>query len=247
MSVTTQSPTGFSNPPPAPTAQTDVSVATTMSYKDIVLSVTDKLDSSALLTARLGDPPASETRSGVWLYATIVGAAKDYRANYGRWQAFLAQGAVSARLTAAYPAQKLIGSSVDLQVPDGSMVPNIDGSIASNSAPFTKFSDATDSEINDAVTALLPKFGLRLKTLDVFRPLDAAVKITAVVEDESKLDYQVGPLLYALNQPVPYEGVFLEIDSPTGEPLSIQLNAKRAGEGLNWFKPGQDKYGSPHG
>lgn len=110
-------------------------------------------------------------------------------------------------------------------------------------------SPADDDSITTAMGQAAAKYNLKVSSVDVFRPLEAAVRVVLVVPESLKPDWTIDELRSALVGQVPtVEGVLVELVTESGEPLLTSGVAYRSGGGGLWFAKGQDtRFGAVHG
>jgi hypothetical protein len=106
----------------------------------------------------------------------------------------------------------------------------------------------SDADLRERVTSVANKYGVRLSSLQVLHPLDSALAVTFAVPD-GPVDWTHDDLSNDLaGSPADIEGIFLQLDSPTGRPLFRSAFAYRFNGGIGWFAPGQDeRFGFNHG
>jgi hypothetical protein len=182
------------------------------------------------------------------------------KASYGgaavsaQWEADLAQGAVADRIAvdgATDLADVIAGSSVTLELPDGT-TEDLGGG-AGDIRPGQLFADQDmnlgDADISQRVRGILDKFGLAAVEIRVLRPLGPAVYVVASADKASDLDGSYDAIRAAiLDDPVRYEGLYLEVDLPDGTPIVRGAQALRSGAGTLWIAPGlDDAVGANHG
>lgn len=254
---------GISTSPPEPSTSADSSASPNNGLD--VASVLSRLDKSAIVTASLGVPPANwsvpadakptemsrnNTNEGQWFHASIAAASKSPPdVKYAIWQAYLAQGAVAEGIADAMAAKRLsdvvVGSTFDLTLPDGTVVPNVDGGTGWVDAAGAYYS-ASNEDLEQRVRELATKYGLTIEQIRIFSPLKAAVAITATVADKAKAAGNVGAFIYDMDNPTPIEGIYLEI-RVNNETVCVQMGDQRVGVGSSWVKPGFEYLDTPHG
>jgi hypothetical protein len=215
------------------------------------------LDSASFVDYHLsGDPPHEyPDSSGQWWYATVSGpSALDGAALKMDWEAALAQGSIAEQISGDEVcdlAHVIRGSSVKLELPDGST--RFLGGGAGDISPDQLFADqasnSTDEEIVQQVEDALGRYPLTTDGVDVLHPLGAAVAVVATVEQANDIKGQYEAIRSSvLGDPLRFEGLYLEIDTPDGEPLVRSGTSYRSGAGMVWFAPGMDEVlGIAHG
>ncbi|MBE7179940.1 MAG: hypothetical protein INR71_01835 [Terriglobus roseus] len=154
------------------------------------------------------------------------------------WQADLAQGAVESTLTddGADVTGGLGGAQFSMNLPNGTTV-DVPASQGDVSFPTFAEDSESDGQIKSEVTDTLLSAGLLNPTVQVFRPLDAAVSIQATVPDD--LNNLTLSNIVALVNPGrdQFCGVYLELDSPTGTVLARSATSELSGAGRLWVNP----------
>jgi hypothetical protein len=111
-----------------------------------------------------------------------------------------------------------------------------------------RFNSPSDADLRQRAADVADEYGLRLDSVDVLHPLDSALAVTFTVPS--------GPVSWTLYQltsdlqgyPIDVEGLSIQLNSPSGQPLLRVANAERATGGGGWFAPGQDdRFGFQHG
>lgn len=188
-------------------------------------------------------PPGSQYRSGPWFYATIScpvwprGGCVE-----ATWEGDLLAGATAELMnrSAANLADVLVGATVQLQLPDGSLTGA--GSGVGQAAAFQQFpqADATDPEIISQVDDLVRKDGLEPVSVTVFRPAGPAVAVVVKMPASGMPD---GVTLNSLDQDLDgvnfnqYSGLYLELDTAVGTPIGATAGSARTASGVFWEDP----------
>jgi hypothetical protein len=110
------------------------------------------------------------------------------------------------------------------------------------------FNSPSDAALRERVATVADEYGLEVVSVEVLHPLDSALAVTFTVPP--------GPVSWTMYQlsndlmgtPVDEEGLFIELDSPSGEPLLRSATHERIKGGGGWSAPGQDeRFGVEHG
>ncbi len=216
---------------------------------EVVRTVLAALDPTSFVDAHIGVSPDKLERQGLWFYATL--AAKDQtpqNLNYALWQGYTAQGAVAARL---YSAESIsagngfVGSTFDLRLSNGSVVPEAGG--GTGYVSYGVRNKESDVQIRTRINTIAEKFGMRVGELELFHPLETAIAVTIVVPDVKLLVGNAGTITTAIQQPTSaYESFYVDFVSSSGQQLSIQYGDRLVGMGSQWYLPGHDEYGTGH-
>jgi hypothetical protein len=112
-----------------------------------------------------------------------------------------------------------------------------------------RFDSPSDATLNAHAADVAQQFGVKLAAFEVQHPLESAIKVTYVVPDGADVTWTLDDLRTALVGSTPnVEGAFIELDSPSGDPLLGAGSAYRSASGILWFAPGQDnRFSAGHG
>lgn len=111
-----------------------------------------------------------------------------------------------------------------------------------------RFNSPSDADLRQRATDVADKYRLEVDSVEVLHPLDSALAVTFTVP--------LGPVSWTLYQltndlqgsPIDVEGLSIQLNSPSGQPLLRVANGERAKGGGGWFAPGQDdRFGFQHG
>lgn len=111
-----------------------------------------------------------------------------------------------------------------------------------------RFNSPSDADLRQRAADAADKYGLTLDSVEVLHPLDSALAVTFTVPPGavSWTLYQLTNEL--LGSPIDVEGLSIQLNSPSGQPLLRIANGERAKGGGGWFAPGQDdRFGFQHG
>lgn len=111
-----------------------------------------------------------------------------------------------------------------------------------------RYNSPSDADLVAQVRAVADKYGLTVTAVQVLHPLDSALAVTFAVPN-GPVDWNWGQLSTDLaGSPADIEGLYLQLDSPAGQPLFRSAFANRSQGGTGWFAPGQDeRFGFNHG
>jgi hypothetical protein len=203
-------------------------------------------------SATVGTPALSSGESGQWLTVTIDSDQADGVKQ--RWLAQMVQGAVEdlMRTYEATTSQVLQGAKlVDRDESGHRVVADLGyGAVVGGQA----FGSPSDDALRQQVAAAAEKYGLTVDSVQVLHPLDSALVVTMTVPDGPLDGWDLGSLQHAIeggtgSQFHPdVEGLYLELRSPSGNPIVKSSMAFRIPGGGGWSAPGQDeRFGINHG
>ncbi len=190
--------------------------------------------------AHLGPGPVG-TR-GAWLYVNVnVSSVEDGQATKAQWEANALFGAVAER-AAIGPglADALGGVTVVHLLPNGTSQEDSPHGIGEMAAGQSFESNAIEDDalVNDAID-VLTVFDLAPVSVDVVRPLDGAVAVTATISSPDVFNGRLYELIAALtNDYGRYEAYYVELRLPDGQPIAKVGGALRVGVGIQWVQPG---------
>jgi len=206
-------------------------------------SVMGHADASDVLAAAIGSPPSGWARANLpWLHFTVrVPAMKEGLDIEPQWQADLIEGAVADLSGAnADQAQNLGGSVVSAQLPDGTVVSDIGGGIG-DVVHGQAFSSANDATLRAYVGQVLAEYGLDAVEVSTVRAFGVAPSVVAIAHDVSAFAPQYKGFVDSLvGSPPVYEGYYVEIRDPAGNPVLRASAAFRTGAGRLWIDPRND-------
>lgn len=215
------------------------------------------LDAGEFVDVRLQQQVAADgaplTSVAPGMLIAIKAPTEDHGASIpAQWEALVAEGAIADRMAGDAPAlQDVVGNlDVSLTLPDGTTddVGGGAGYVTSGQVFGAQASGESDAEIERHVDQVLASYGLRSVRVRVLHPLGPAVWVVASTDDESRIRGRFDELQNALLGTAPdiaYEGLYLEVDNPKGEPLIRVGNALRNGGGVSWTSPSLGGSASP--
>ncbi|CAN5519450.1 hypothetical protein BH18ACT3_BH18ACT3_20350 [soil metagenome] len=190
--------------------------------------------------ARFAPGPAGT--EGPWLYVDVnVQSADNGEATRAQWEANALFAAVAERAaTGPSLADSLGGITVVHNLPDGTSqedFPHAIGEIAARQL-FPSNATEDDALVADA-SSILRSFDLAPVSVNVVRPLDAALIATATIESPDQFNGRLGELVTTLTADYSkYEAYYLELRLPDGQPIAKVGGAVRVGFGVQWVQPG---------
>ena len=169
------------------------------------------------------------------------------------WTAGLALGALAdLERTSQRSYGDVLGDTViKADLPSGTVdLEGGHGLVAAGQVFAAQRDHRADDEIIASLTDSAARLDLKVVSIDVRHPLGPAPRI--VLQQNGATDkpgWTVDELRDALaGNPVEYEGMYVEVRSPEGEPLLAAGTSYRTGLGGLWFAPGQDEvFGAKHG
>jgi hypothetical protein len=220
-----------------------------LNANDAVAQTLRNLGDASVISANIFQPTAEEgaiPESGPWLNIRIDSNQGDSIRPV--WLGQLVQGAVADEMRT--------DEATTSDVLDGAQVVDTDESGKSVTIPLghgavvggQEFNSPSDALLTDRVQKVADKFGIKVSSVEVLHPLDSALAATFVVSD-GKVDWTITQLTNAIEgSPSDIEGLYVELVSPSGDPLLQASRALRIPGGGLWFADGQDdRFGANHG
>jgi len=192
---------------------------------ELVRHPTDPSCTSPCLRLRV-EGAADHGVKEVWLGELILGAVAELVRTHEPTLGAVMAGEVTYRGSNGHPHLVVLASS--------------------DSPPGGRFDSPSDSALRERVESVARTYGLGVKSVDVLHPLDSALVVTLTVPagDVSWTSDHVADEL--AGSPMDIEGLFVQLESPTGRPL-LRIG-QRLGGGVGWSAPGQaDRFGINHG
>jgi hypothetical protein len=187
-----------------------------------------------------GAPASAPLPDGIWVNGTVAIPASGAAAVRPVWEANLVIAALRDRVHAGGASPDVIGSQISGELPDGRVLPNIGGGIG-NVAFLQAFSTASPGEAVRDVRRNAATLGLRIDSIDVLTPLQAAPAVVATTHDVAGLIRNPDAVVNALFGGIArYEGEYLEVRDAAGSPVFIQASAFRTGVGQRWYRADLD-------
>jgi hypothetical protein len=187
-------------------------------------------------------PIPAEFSEGKWIYFLVKAPEDGPGANRAIWEANLAVGALRDSL-AASGGPPLYNVVISLQLPGGEVIPNAAGGLGVPEAEQNEAS-ASAAETEATIRAGAANVGLTLKSLDILAPqrLAPALVLEAPKDwDLSRTALEPDTLIRdILGDPTFYDGFYIEIDDASGELISVNHVAYRAGVGTRWVRADLD-------
>lgn len=212
--------------------------APSVALKDVLSRSTAMTD---VLAAGIGQAPVDVGIASPWLYVTVrVNSSRASEKMFAQWEAELLLGAVAeASAGTSSLADSIAGLQVEFRLPDGSAElapPRVLGNMASGQKFVSPGDDASNVKSAEGV---LQSFGLTAIDAEILHPLEKALVVTASIPSPEALKGRLRELETALSgTPFAYEGMYLEIRLPTGEPIAKLASSYRTGAGTQWIEDG---------
>jgi hypothetical protein len=199
---------------------------------------------------RIGGPPpgwkptedgtTAAPPAGLWVYITVPASGLGAPAVRPVWEANLVVAALRDEVHATAGSPDVVGSQVSAELPSGVVEPNVGGGVG-DVMYDQAFSPATPGDITHELRARAAQMDLRIRSIDVLRPLQAAPAVVATTSNpegfiqvaDGKIDQLFGGL-------AAYEGEYLEVRDSSGSPIFIQASSFRTGVGQRWIRPDLD-------
>lgn len=110
------------------------------------------------------------------------------------------------------------------------------------------FDSPTDAELRLRAASVADRYGLGVTSVEVVHPLDSALAVTFTVPP-GKPAWSFQELEHELlGSPIDIEGIYLQLNSPSGRPLFSIENGERVSGGAGWAAPGQaERFGLVNG
>jgi hypothetical protein len=215
-----------------------ISVPANLTPAQVISTIANRSGSSTIRSAGLGSAPnVPGARPGIYLHFVVDADAADQTAIRAEWGADLVEGAVADAF--AFGGQgRVVGSTIDLSLPNGSVLPDVTGGMG-DITPGQDFSSASDEQIKSTLAAALNNDGLTPVSIDILHADQPAPAVVAETNDPegaaAKVDQTLHDL-FGMNPPI-YEGFYFELRDSGGTPLVIASAAYRAGAGRSWTNP----------
>jgi hypothetical protein len=206
---------------------------------DVLAAVMARDDFSRIRAVNIGPAPADFLESGysgIWVYLTVDAPSANGAAPlHGVWEATVVAGAFRDEMHSA-GLETPEGYGVLLRLPDGTIEPFMAwpfGDIALGQ----RFTDpASAAEVQSSIRQAVRSTGLEPITVDSVVAKDLSLVVIASVPDadllasRSALDELVDDVFGSITT---FEGVYLEIQSPSGKPLAVLTRSFRTGDGMS--------------
>ena len=235
---------------PAAYVDTSQGAGPGMSADDAITQVEKSINSPYITRIAVADSGTSGIALAI---DETAPSATDGQQTALTWEAAIAQGAIGELMHTdqARMSEVLLPGSVSVHVPSGeslSLDPLSIGAVAPAQVFASSRDGATDTELSEQAARNLEKFGLKPQVIEIRRPLGAALVVKASLADDSTIDWTLDDLRAALWGPThEYEGILIELMSPSGESRLVAGSSYRTGLDALWFAPGQDaRFGARH-
>jgi hypothetical protein len=220
---------------------------------EILAAIRERYGGSAIIEAKFGPPPDTWTGTedpsiplprelvgGRWLYTTVAAPALGAAAVRVIWEANLLAGALREELHLAGIAGALIAANVSVRLPDGTLHRNAGGGMG-HVAYGQRFADGDPAAIEADIRRAAAKHGLKIESIEVFRPLQPAPAIVVRVDDPVAFLADSNLIVRDLFGGVArYEGQYLQANDRAGAPVFVQAADFRTGVGQQWIRPDLD-------
>lgn len=217
------------------------------SAEEAIALVLKGMSGTQVRSASLMEASADSVATGPWVSIRVDSDKGDDL--YPVWLGGLVRGAVADRMRddEETTADVIGGGQVEDTDESGApvTVPLGTGSIIGGQV----FRSPSDDDLKARVEAVAKRFGLKLISVEVMHPLASAISVKFALPEEGELTWTIDDLRAAVaGSPLSVEGVFIEIDSPSGKLLIRTSSSYRTAEGGLSFAPGQDdRFGAVHG
>lgn len=217
------------------------------SADDAISQVLKGMSGTEVRSASLMDAPADSVTTGPWVKVRVDSDQGDDL--YAVWLADLVRGAVADRMRDGEETTADVIGGAQLEDTDESGAPvTVDlgtGSIVGGQV----FHSPSDDDLKARAEAAAKRFGMELLSVRVMHPLESAISVKFELPEDGKLSWTIDDLRDAVaGSPPSVEGVFIEIDSPSGKLLLRTSSSYRSAEGGLSFAPGQDeRFRAVHG
>jgi hypothetical protein len=184
--------------------------------------------------------PSRPIPPGLWIDGTVPVQALGAPAVRPVWEANLVIAALRDEVHAAGASDDVIGSQISGELPSGEVVPNIGGGIG-NIVFGQAFSPVSPAQVQSDIRRNAAALKLRIKSLEVLTPLQAAPVVVASTQDVAGVLSNPDRIINTLFGGIAtYEGEYLELRDSSGSPFFIQASAFRTGVGQRWYRKDVD-------
>jgi len=218
----------------------------------ILNRIVGRYGGNAIVSTRVGGPPphyayVSRDKSvprkfkvAKWAYITVRAPCDCGRANRAIWEATIVGAALRDAMHRHH--QFLYAAPVTLLLPDGRKVTSGDGCCDVGEA--ARFPSRSNGDIRSAIRRSARGTGLHIDSITVLRPEQAAPAVVAttregaqsIVNESNDLTrrfFFLSTRKYHRARPA-YEGYYLEVRRPNGQPFLILHTSFRSGAGGIW-------------
>lgn len=206
---------------------------------EILASLVARSGASKIVEARIGKPPSWAEEAGAppeaaWAYFTVAVPKLGPEANRAIWEADLV-GAAAREAIPAAGGPEVLSSSLTLRLPSGETFPGIGG--FGNVTRGQVFSTLDPASAQANVRAGAATQGLAVRRLEVLVPVHAAPAVVVTSGNPEAFVANMGRIMEAVfGPPGTYEGLYLEVRDPQGEPFFMQVSSFRSGTGRRWIR-----------
>lgn len=204
----------------------------------VIAAIVSRAGAGHLLKAGLGAKPnLPGAQNGIYLHFVLAAESTNEESIRSEWEADVVQGAVADAL-AEHGQQPVVGSSMDLLLPNGATAPNVTGGMGDVTVGQS-FSSANDHDIKTALANALSARGLTLRSISILHADQPAPAVVVTADDPAAAvaaSQQTVSEVFGQAPPT-YEGFYFEIDDASGAPIAIDSAAYRSGAGRSWVAP----------
>jgi hypothetical protein len=209
------------------------------------------MQGTAITSAEMVPAPPDSGGTGQWLRIHFTGTQQfDVQR---QWLAQLVHGAVADRMRTDQQATADVLGGAQLVNDSGDQNGNESlghGGVLGGQL----FGSPSDEELRSQVETSAAKLGLKVNSVEVLHPLESALMVNLTVPDGEIQGWNAQSLEHAIEGAVSpdfnpdVEGVYIELESPSGKPVLKESYAYRVPEGGLWVDPDQeDRFGVNHG
>lgn len=211
-------------------------------------------DAVAQVLASLGDPSVRGAEvvsdpNEPSCTSPCLRVSLDNDADHGVKEAWLAHLVVGAVAELIRTDQTNLGMVLAGEITTRGSNGRVHTALLSGSGPVgQRFNSPSDSALRERVAGVAAKYGLGVESVELLHPLDSALAVTLTVPP-GDVSWTINQLTdELLGSPADVEGLFVQLESPTGQPLIRIAYRERTRGGGGWFAPGQDdRFGFNHG
>jgi hypothetical protein len=232
---------------PGSYAQESTATGPGQSAEEAISQVLKGTSGTEVRSASLMEAPADSVTTGPWVNVRVDSDKGDDL--YAVWLGGLVQGAVADQMRDDEETTADVIGGGQVEDTDQSGAP-VTVSLGTGSIVGGQvFHSPSDDELEARMKTAARRFGLELLAVEVMHPLESAISVRFALPEDGELSWTIDDLRDAVaGSPLSVEGVFIEIDSPSGKSLLRTGTSYRTGEGGLSFAPGQDdRFGALHG
>jgi hypothetical protein len=183
-------------------------------------------------------PP--EVTKGRWLYFTVKAPGEGAALQRPVWEGNIVAGALKERLH-ALGDRGLFAVNTSVAVPSGEILRNVGGGFG-DVAFGQVFADGSPNALATDIRAAASGLGFKVDSVEVLHPLQSAPAVVLTTTDPkgfvSSADQYISQIFGGVAK---YEGEYLEVRDPSGDPVFVQASAFRTGVGQRWIRKDLDQ------